>query len=168
MWTQTHTHTHRGLENCHACWHCHAWRMALSTVLHATESQRVCERRLVFRLYPTMIQEGWMSHRQENNTPARSLKTKQKTNTTGQEIFGMWEKKITMNDKTDGLCSSHNDNMIKEITMHTCMPGFISAYCFTICIKIMWIEKTIKTCTRMFQMSDFTRFIYYCHNFKLN
>lgn len=74
--------------------------MALSTVLHATESQRVCERGLVFGLYPTMIQEGWMSHREENNTPARSLKTKQKTNTTGQEIFGMGKKQyITMNDR---------------------------------------------------------------------
>lgn len=46
--------------------------MALSTVLH--ESQRVCERSLVLELYMTMIQEGWMSHREENNTPARSLK----------------------------------------------------------------------------------------------
>lgn len=38
----THTRTQWGLEVCHARWQRHAWRMALSTVVHATESQRVC------------------------------------------------------------------------------------------------------------------------------
>lgn len=60
------THTQWGLENCHARWHRHAWRMALSTVLHATERWLV--------LKPTMIQEGWMSHWKESNARARYLK----------------------------------------------------------------------------------------------
>lgn len=121
--SQTRRHTQWGLENCHACWHCHVWRMALSTVLYATKSQRVCERSLVLEGYLTMIQEGWLSHRGENNTPARSMKTDQKTNTARQEMFltgwkGEW--------MTDSLCSSLNDNMNKlfaylHARMHFCI-----------------------------------------------
>lgn len=87
---QSNTHTQWGLENCHACWHRHAWRMALSTVLHAIEQWLV--------LKPTMIQEGWMSHWKESNAPARYLKkTNRKQIRQDRKCLGQGEN--TMKDR---------------------------------------------------------------------
>lgn len=46
-------------------------------------AKRVREQSLILQLYTTVIQEGWMSHRKVNNTPARSLKTENKYRRTG-------------------------------------------------------------------------------------
>lgn len=105
----THTRTQWGLEVCHARWQRHAWRMALSTVVHATESQRVCSSTSFTRQW--YRKDGCHTGKKITHLPGLWKPNKKTKCDRTENLWDGGEK--TKQWMTDSFCSSHGDNMIE-------------------------------------------------------